>query len=431
MTTVSLELNEVNFDFVKEYVKQGKLPSFKKALSSWCSIETKAEDHYPYLEPWIQWPSVYTGKNFAHHQIFRLGDAVHHDHVQLFEKIEGNTGRPVVAISPMNAVNRISEKSTFIPDPWTKTSVTGSWDCKVASEIVGRLVNENAHGLKLTIADAFKLSAAFLVNLHLPLIPLFARNLFLSFSYKWARPLVLDTMLASICHKKIAGSAPSYASLFLNAAAHIQHHYMFSSEAYSGNNKNPKWFYDGSLDPVLEVYKCYDDILGSFMRNDRATKIFIITALSQRPNPNVVHYYRPRKHRDLIERFLPETCDFTVTPRMSRDFLLEFKSAEEAELGAACLAKVRSDCGHSIFSCDIRDTSVFCQVVYFGPPDAGIQVTVSDGVVTIEKDFSHVTIENGIHQTIGYALRSDKSRAESEQDYPLENLHVDIVTACE
>ena len=72
---------------------------------------TIAEKTYSHLEPWIQWPTVYTGLNYAEHKIFRLGDAVEFSHDQIFEVIEQDTGQPIVAVSPMNAVNRVSDKS--------------------------------------------------------------------------------------------------------------------------------------------------------------------------------------------------------------------------------------------------------------------------------------------------------------------------------
>ena len=61
---VLLELNEINFDAVKCYVNQGlSLPGFTKILNSHF-FTTQAETEYEQLEPWIQWPSIHTGKTF-------------------------------------------------------------------------------------------------------------------------------------------------------------------------------------------------------------------------------------------------------------------------------------------------------------------------------------------------------------------------------
>src|SRR3546814_8514490 len=88
MAVLSLELNELSFSFVQEFIQRGKLPNFAALLRNHQLTQTVAEKAYPALEPWIQWQTVYTGKSFAEHGIFRLGDAVDRHHVQLWEYLE-------------------------------------------------------------------------------------------------------------------------------------------------------------------------------------------------------------------------------------------------------------------------------------------------------------------------------------------------------
>ena len=62
---VFLELNEINFDMVNYYLNKGvNLSGFKKLIDDGV-LSTKAESEYNYLEPWIQWPSVHTGKTYT------------------------------------------------------------------------------------------------------------------------------------------------------------------------------------------------------------------------------------------------------------------------------------------------------------------------------------------------------------------------------
>ena len=115
-----LELNEINFDYVHWYIEKGySLPGFEWLMQQ-NPAETFAEDKYEELEPWIQWPSVHTGKTYEEHQVFRLGDIVNTNHRQIFEAVEAQ-GFRVGAISPMNAANKLTNPAYFIPDPWTKT----------------------------------------------------------------------------------------------------------------------------------------------------------------------------------------------------------------------------------------------------------------------------------------------------------------------
>lgn len=71
-----IELNEINFDAVGFYIERGEyLPGFTKLIEKGIT-NTESESEYANLEPWVQWPSVHTGKTYDEHKIFRLGDFV-------------------------------------------------------------------------------------------------------------------------------------------------------------------------------------------------------------------------------------------------------------------------------------------------------------------------------------------------------------------
>ena len=86
--TLLIELNEINFDFVSQYADIGLLPNLGKLIKRHGVIRTLSEEKYEELEPWIQWVSVHTGKTFAEHRIFRLGDIIHSRVPQIFEQVE-------------------------------------------------------------------------------------------------------------------------------------------------------------------------------------------------------------------------------------------------------------------------------------------------------------------------------------------------------
>ena len=88
---IFLQLNEINFDILKKYLEDDKnhLKNFDKIQSSFIFCETFAEKEYNQLEPWIQWVSVFTGKKYSEHKIFRLGDIVLNNNLkQIFEILE-------------------------------------------------------------------------------------------------------------------------------------------------------------------------------------------------------------------------------------------------------------------------------------------------------------------------------------------------------
>ena len=63
---ILVELNEINFDVVKKYISAGS--SFRaSSLLDTGFITTTSEQKYEELEPWIQWPSVHTGRAYSDH----------------------------------------------------------------------------------------------------------------------------------------------------------------------------------------------------------------------------------------------------------------------------------------------------------------------------------------------------------------------------
>ena len=69
-----LALNEINFELVKKYILNdpGRYKGWEKLFSLW-QFKTSSENEYANLEPWIQWVSVYSGKKYHQHGVFRLG----------------------------------------------------------------------------------------------------------------------------------------------------------------------------------------------------------------------------------------------------------------------------------------------------------------------------------------------------------------------
>src|SRR3954467_3363811 len=102
-----IELNEINFEFVRDYIKRGQLPCFARLISKHGLGTTVSETVYDHIEPWIQWVTAHTGQTLHEHGVFRLGDIADRDDIeQIWERLE-RRGIDVGAVSPMNASNRL------------------------------------------------------------------------------------------------------------------------------------------------------------------------------------------------------------------------------------------------------------------------------------------------------------------------------------
>lgn len=396
-------MNEVNMDYMRHYIERGELPALAGLLKNSPLVHTSSEKLYRELEPWIQWVSVQTGKNFSEHGIFRLGDVTDHNHVQIWEYLESEYGVRVAALSPMNAANRAENPVFFIPDPWTETKVTGDWMMKGIAGAVANAVNENATGrMKITAYMFVLLGLArySLVPRHIHLVAQVMRSV----KTHYQRAILLDQLLTDMFIHEWKKGRPGFASLFLNGTAHIQHHYMFNAAPYTGPNKNPDWYMPADRDPVLNGYRNYDDLLQRLLSLPRKPRLLIATGLHQTPVETPVYYWRIKNHSEFLQAIGVHHAG--VRTRMSRDFLILFETAEQVEQAAILLESCVDKDGKRIFEeIEKRPLSLFATLTYPNNITAGATVTFKGGTLRNFDDMvGFIAIKNGEHDGEGYLI---------------------------
>lgn len=412
---ILLALNELNIDYIKGYVNQGKLSNFAKLLEHGV-VNTTSEEKYELLEPWIQWATVQTGKTFEEHQVFRLGDIVHRpDLNQIFEDLE-NSGLSVGAISPFNAENRLTSSKFFIPDPWTQTRSSGGFIIEKLSRTVSRFVNSNASG-KVGPIDIFWLILGFMIYVRVKRWPKFLKLVFLR-KKPGVRAAILDMILLEVFVTLQKKHKPDYSHLFFNGGAHVQHHYMFNSSQYKGKLKNPEWYCPSNWDPILMMLETYDTIIGDLLNSGE--RIIGVTGLHQVPHIEQTFYWRPVAHKNfLLECGLND--EFSVIPRMSRDFLIEVSSDEQALKIESYLSQftdsVRSK---PIFNVDNRGTSLFVEVIYDDDLIEGMSFNGPNGksICSLQNKLAFVAIKNGKHNGLGYVFSNKPMDLPNNIDLP-------------
>nr|WP_310524563.1 hypothetical protein [Polymorphobacter sp.] len=394
-----VELNEINFELVEKYAAAGDLPTFARFLGQHGYTETTSEADYEHLEPWIQWVTAHTGLSFADHGVFRLGDIVKTDHPQIWERLEAK-GLRVGAVSPMNAKYRLENPAFFVPDPWTPTGIAAPASVKRLYAAISQAVNDNAEA-KITPGSALAIALASAKSLSLDNADQYVGFVLKSVRQPWFRAMYLDLLLADVFAKSVATTRPDFASLFLNAGAHIQHHYMFSSRFYDGPFRNPEWYVAADGDPIADIYKLYDRLLGRLLARFPTARIMLATGLHQDPHPELQYYWRLKDHAAFLDRI---GVGFTsIEPRMSRDFVVHCANADDAAKSAEQLARAVADDGQPLFSIDNRGDSLFVEFVYPSDISAtdGFRVgnTAFDG---LRDAVAFVAIKNGQHNGIGY-----------------------------
>ncbi len=417
MRLILIELNEINFDAVNHYLNKGiKLPGFKQIIDSGL-LTTYAEQEYKNLEPWIQWPSVHTGKTYEEHQVFRLGDFVNSSHKQIFQKIE-EAGFTVGAISPMNASNDLTSPSYFIPDPWTQTPSDGSFLSKSITSAVSQAVNDNSQS-KLTFNSISKLAIAFFLLVNPFRYFFLIKYALLSIRKPWRKALFLDLFLHEIHKTLFLRKNTQFSTIFLNAGAHIQHHYFYNSSfTKSPLLKNPNWYINEAEDPFLEMLKIYDYIIQDSLKMSDAEMI-ISTGLSQKPFTELKFYYRLKDHKKFLSDL--EINFLSVVPRMTRDFLIKFDSVEDAKIAEIKLSKVLVSDGIKLFDeIDNRGKDLFVVLTYPNEINQDSYIYEGEWTSKLIDYVTFVAIKNGEHQSKGYAYFSDNIK----ENAPLDGTHV-------
>ena len=405
MRLILLELNEINFDAVNHYIDlyPGTFSGFEK-LKAFQSIITKAESKYEELEPWIQFPSLHTGRTYHEHKIFRLGDFVNSADVQFFEAIE-SFGFKVGAISPMNASNKLENPAYFIPDPWTKTPSDGSFLSQAITSAIVQAVNDNSKS-KLTVKTIVSLVIAFITLVN-PLRYFSMMGYALkSFGKPWRKALFLDMLLYEIHKTLFSRKKPDFSTLFLNAGAHIQHHYFYnSSYVVSSDLTNPNWYVAENEDPFLEMLKIYDCMLLDLL-NKKNSEILIATGLSQAPFETVQFMYRLKDHSSFLTNIGIKFDQ--LSPRMTRDFLVSFTSEDEALHAEKVLSSILVDNEIKLFEeIDNRGKDIYVVLTYPYEIMDDTTIEISGTNVKLNDLVVFVCIKNGRHQSKGFAFFSE------------------------
>lgn len=423
---VLLEFNEVNFDFVRRYIERGHLKSIAALLAASGLAETTSEERYEHLEPWIQWVTAHTGMPFDRHRTFRLGDIVNGDLEQIWEKLEAS-GVVVGAISPINAANRTHRAAFFVPDPWTQTSASGGWMLRQLSVALRQAVGENAQQ-KISPATMLRLAGALATHFRRSTIGELASHVLNRRVEPWRASLFLDRFLADVFVCQWRRHRPGFASLFLNAAAHVQHHYMFSSAVYEGPHRNPAWYVAPGTDPLFDVYSLYDRILEDVLNLPGNPRVMLATGLHQDPHPTQQFYYRLKDHDGFLRRLGLRFA--RVEALMSRDFTVYCASSVDAALCASELEQLAAPDGQSLFSVDNRGSDLFVMLTYpIEIQEDFIFLRGEQPMWDLFQDVAFVALKNGEHNGIGYFTDTGAAQLSPGIRFPLADIFARVCEA--
>ena len=240
---ILLELNEFNAELLSKAANELDLKNLQR-LCSFKRTATQADEKLERfgLDPWVQWPSIHTGKPLAEHGLIHLADAYKLKQKQLWDILSEND----IACGiwgPMNAKLIANDNIKFyFPDPWTYTESASPSELNLLLALP-RYYAQNYLALKKSkTASSFFKTFSFFLNPKLffkaaSYLPFIIRN-------SWGEK-INSTLLFSIFDLINAISFRHYCVkentdfklIFLNSVAHCQHHCWTDEENLSTEMK--------------------------------------------------------------------------------------------------------------------------------------------------------------------------------------------------
>jgi hypothetical protein len=337
---VLIAVNEVTHRVIEQLSQAGQLPNFTRLDRSWSRYTTTSEDRQEWLEPWIQWPTVHTGKGYCEHGLFKLGDSRGLRCGQIWERLS-EQGIESCVVGSMNAARGTAAGGIFIPDWWGSPRDVHPAELLPLWRMLSSLVQGHATS-GMSLKDTTRLLRA-MVRCGLSLsayvdLTRQALNSMASPKSRWKSAGALDLLVFRIFSSLWARGGFGFGSVFLNAVAHYQHHYWrsYDPEPFAAKVTYPD-LAPGD-DPISWGYRLYDRILGSILAlaETADTLVVVATGLSQAPYTSAEeiggeHHYRLVDLGEFLAAVGLEPAAGSAL--MSRDFRLE--SPDEAARRAA------------------------------------------------------------------------------------------------
>ncbi len=414
------------------------MPAFKRLFDRYGYSQTHSETRHEFVNPWIQWPTVHTGLDYDQHGVFRTGDIVKTDHPHIYEILEQH-GLSVAAMSPFNANNNTQYPAFFVPDPWTQTRFDGSWRLRLLYKALVEVADDYAKG-RISCQSMGRLAINMTAAPPSTLLIYLYEALMYFRGKKWFRALICDRLLTDVFIQQWKRHRPDYATLFLNGAAHLQHHYLFSSQVYDGDRQNPEGYASADEDPLLGIFEVYDTLLPRLLALQDNVRLMILTGLHQAPHKRTTYYYRLDDLSGFLKR-LGISC-LSTSPLMTEDFVINFSNEREALRAEQQLAQVQTVSEPTIFYRETGDRPV--RTLETAPHLFHIENRGSDLYVqlkpTCQPLYDEMTIRNGEshlenfetmaslaqfknthHVGVGYFLDTGVEKGTWPPDIPLRN----------
>lgn len=391
---ILLELNEFNAALLEKAGRELGLQNIQDVLSA-PKTDTFTRDTYEsnFLEPWVQWVSVHTGKASARHQIKHLGDVPHLGIPQLWETLS-QYGITSGIWGVMNGSRgSASQCKFFFPDPWTASEPGFPSELSKTLELP-RLLSKNY--LNLPWLQVFKKSVSFIRALFrsgavgglLSQLPGLVLDLISHGPKHYVFIAHMDLLAARLYIRYYRKYSPDFGILFVNCIAHVQHHHWNSSVPLSKNRALAFTF--RRVDQIIELLKSAVPLGG---------ELLVLNGLSQKNTNDEPDWllYRPKDHAGFL-RAIGVTFD-SAEPHMTYDAHVFFGTEKERDQAVQILKSVHVR-GRPIFLVETYSEDpkkIFYRVDFSERVDSGERFQVGEKFFRFSDHFEAIVVRTGKH----------------------------------
>src|SRR4051794_18558330 len=412
MRVLQIEFNELSPQLLGEFMADGHLPNFRRFHDASHVFTTDAHTQQPYLEPWIQWPSVHLGVSHLQHGLRHLG----------MKQDSADGGEPLIPVAQVvsDAGLRVGVCGSmnipygelngfYIPDPWNDEAVAQPASVAPYLRTVGAMVRDSSRTDGST-PDAGLLSfGAFMLRhgLRPATVAVLVRQLLAERrdrGVRWRRASALDWIQYDVFRSYAAREKVDFATFFSNSTAHYQH--------YFWRHMNPEEFevppepsdHPSYTEAVLYGYRSMDRILGRMMKDYPDATLVLCTALSQQPWTDATKQtYRPRDWESLMRLAGCSAGEVDIQTIMAEEFVLRFPSEAAAADAQEAFAGLRLG-GLPLMRFSREGDSLLggCDITHVGATDSLITGTADASTPSMGEIFTPIhTVRSGRHSSEG------------------------------
>jgi hypothetical protein len=347
-----LEFNEICPPLLQRWLREEKLPNFKRLFDSSDVFVTVADEGPPKLEPWIQWYSIHTGLPYAEHGIFHLTDGPRASHIDLWRLVQ-QCGGSVMNCGSMNARGFAGPRAFFLPDPWCAAESSWPPETRIFAKIVSTAVQEYSNARMPLSSSDYLQFARFLITHGLSFSTVSASlsqlvsERFASRDIAWKRVKLLDQLQYDVFAHYYRQLRPDFATFFSNSTAHLQHAYWRHMDPDPFAIKPSVQEIETYGPAVFYGYAAMDRLIARFLRLvDEDTVVILCSALSQQPflkweEKGGQHFYRLHDAARFLD--LIGTTPTKIEPVMTHQYLVRFATPEAERLASERLRAIRLD----------------------------------------------------------------------------------------